>query len=108
QRRRGRRIRRRFLWGIAGRIWWGLRRWRRRWFRWWRRRWQWWGRCLRKLVRELSMSAPALIKEMTGWASLEGQWLRRKHFTADVLAAIRSEERRVGKEGRSLEWAARE
>lgn len=34
------------------------------------------------------MSAPALIKEMTGWASLEGQWLRRKHFTADVLAAI--------------------
>jgi len=34
------------------------------------------------------MSAPALIKEMTGWASLEGQWLRRKHFTPDVLAAI--------------------
>ncbi|MFT0849308.1 TPM domain-containing protein [Achromobacter sp. F4_2707] len=34
------------------------------------------------------MSAPALLKEMTGWASLEGQWLRRRHFTPDVLAAI--------------------
>lgn len=27
-------------------------------------------------------------KQFTGWASLEGQWLRRKHFTADVLAHI--------------------
>lgn len=34
------------------------------------------------------MSAPAFIKEMTGWASLEGQWLRRRHFTAEVLAMI--------------------
>lgn len=34
------------------------------------------------------MSAPALIKEMTGWSSLEGQWLRRRHFTAEVLALI--------------------
>lgn len=34
------------------------------------------------------MSAPALFKEMTGWASLEGQWLRRKHFTPEVLALI--------------------
>ena len=34
------------------------------------------------------MSAPALLKEMTGWASLEGQWLRRRHFTPEVLAAI--------------------
>lgn len=34
------------------------------------------------------MSAPALLKEMTGWAGLEGQWLRRRHFTPEVLAAI--------------------
>lgn len=34
------------------------------------------------------MSAPAVLKEMTGWASLEGQWLRRRHFTPDVLALI--------------------
>jgi len=34
------------------------------------------------------MSTPALIKEMTGWASLEGQWLRRRHFTPEVLARI--------------------
>lgn len=34
------------------------------------------------------MSTVALIKEMTGWASLEGQWLRRTHFTPDVLAVI--------------------
>jgi len=34
------------------------------------------------------MSAPALLKEMTGWASLEGQWLRRRHFTAEVLGLI--------------------
>lgn len=27
-------------------------------------------------------------KEVTGWASLEGQWLRRKHFTPEVLAHI--------------------
>lgn len=36
------------------------------------------------------MSTPALLKEMTGWASLEGQWLRRRHFTPDVLALIAS------------------
>lgn len=34
------------------------------------------------------MSTPALLKEMTGWASLEGQWLRRRHFTPEVLALI--------------------
>lgn len=34
------------------------------------------------------MKSPALIKEMTGWSSLEGQWLRRRHFTAEVLALI--------------------
>lgn len=34
------------------------------------------------------MSAPALLKEMTGWAGLEGQWLRRRHFTPEVLAEI--------------------
>lgn len=34
------------------------------------------------------MSTPALLKEMTGWSSLEGQWLRRRHFTPEVLAAI--------------------
>ena len=34
------------------------------------------------------MSAPALIREMTGWAGLEGQWLRRRHFTPEVLALI--------------------
>lgn len=34
------------------------------------------------------MNTPALLKEMTGWASLEGQWLRRRHFNAEVLAAI--------------------
>lgn len=27
-------------------------------------------------------------KEFTGWASVEGQWLRRKHFTPEVLAHI--------------------
>ena len=27
-------------------------------------------------------------KEWTGWASIEGQWLRRKHFTPQVLADI--------------------
>ncbi|SHH70765.1 TPM domain-containing protein [Pollutimonas bauzanensis] len=27
-------------------------------------------------------------KELTGWASLEGQWLRRRHFTPEVLAHI--------------------
>jgi len=36
----------------------------------------------------MAMSAPALLKEMTGWSSLEGQWLRRRHFAPDVLAAI--------------------
>ena len=35
-----------------------------------------------------TLSTPALLKEMTGWASLEGQWLRRKHFTPEVLALI--------------------
>ncbi len=34
------------------------------------------------------MSAPALLKEMTGWSSLEGQWLRRRHFTSEVLGLI--------------------
>jgi len=34
------------------------------------------------------MSTVTLIKEMTGWSGLEGQWLRRRHFTPDVLAAI--------------------
>lgn len=34
------------------------------------------------------MSTPALIKEMTGWAGLEGQWLRRRHFTPEVLAVV--------------------
>lgn len=34
------------------------------------------------------MNTPALLKEMTGWASLEGQWLRRRHFNSEVLAAI--------------------
>ncbi len=34
------------------------------------------------------MSAPALLKEMTGWATLEGQWLRRRHFHAEALALI--------------------
>jgi uncharacterized protein len=27
-------------------------------------------------------------KELTGWSSIEGQWLRRKHFTPDALAHI--------------------
>ncbi len=27
-------------------------------------------------------------KELTGWAGLEGHWLRRKHFTPEVLARI--------------------
>lgn len=27
-------------------------------------------------------------KQLTGWATLEGQWLRRKHFTPEVLAHI--------------------
>lgn len=27
-------------------------------------------------------------KELTGWAALEGHWLRRKHFTKPVLAQI--------------------
>lgn len=27
-------------------------------------------------------------KQLTGWAGIEGQWLRRKHFTPDVLAHI--------------------
>ncbi len=34
------------------------------------------------------MSAPALFKEMTGWAGIEGQWLRRRHFTPETLALI--------------------
>ena len=34
------------------------------------------------------MSTPALLKEMTGWSTLEGQWLRRRHFTPEVLALI--------------------
>ncbi|HLU78756.1 MAG TPA: TPM domain-containing protein [Burkholderiaceae bacterium] len=34
------------------------------------------------------MRATTMLKEMTGWASLEGQWLRRRHFTTEVLAAI--------------------
>jgi len=34
------------------------------------------------------LSTPALLKEMTGWAGLEGQWLRRRHFTPEVLALI--------------------
>ncbi len=27
-------------------------------------------------------------KELTGWATVEGQWLRRKHFTPQVLEQI--------------------
>ncbi|AEC21614.1 hypothetical protein PT7_3074 [Pusillimonas sp. T7-7] len=27
-------------------------------------------------------------KRFTGWSNLEGQWLRRKHFTTEVLAHI--------------------
>ena len=27
-------------------------------------------------------------RELTGWSSIEGQWLRRKHFTPEVLAHI--------------------
>lgn len=27
-------------------------------------------------------------KQMTGWATVEGHWLRRKHFSEPVLAAI--------------------
>ena len=27
-------------------------------------------------------------KQLTGWSTLEGQWLRRKHFTPEVLAQI--------------------
>ncbi len=27
-------------------------------------------------------------KELTGWAGVEGQWLRRKHFTPEFLAHI--------------------
>lgn len=34
------------------------------------------------------MSTPALLKEMTGWSGIEGQWLRRRHFTPDALALI--------------------
>lgn len=34
------------------------------------------------------MSAPALLKEMTGWAGIEGQWLRRRYFTPEALALI--------------------
>lgn len=34
------------------------------------------------------MSAPTLLKEMTGWSSLEGQWLRRKYFTPELLGLI--------------------
>lgn len=36
----------------------------------------------------MAMNTPELFKEMTGWASLEGQWLRRRHFTPDTLALI--------------------
>src|SRR5690606_18019803 len=34
------------------------------------------------------MKAPAMIKELPGWAGLAGQWLRRRHFTHEVLAHI--------------------
>jgi uncharacterized protein len=27
-------------------------------------------------------------KELTGWSTIEGQWLRRRHFTPEVLAHI--------------------
>ncbi|PLC50169.1 hypothetical protein CR159_09190 [Pollutimonas subterranea] len=27
-------------------------------------------------------------KQLTGWSTVEGQWLRRKHFTPEVLAQI--------------------
>ena len=28
------------------------------------------------------------LKELVGWASVEGHWLRRRHFTPDALARI--------------------
>lgn len=39
----------------------------------------------------------AIWKRFTGWSSLEGQWLRRKHFTAGVLADI-AERIRLGEQ----------
>lgn len=44
------------------------------------------------------MSTTALIKEMTGWASLEGQWLRRTYFTPEVLSAIAEQIRQSEKD----------
>ncbi len=34
------------------------------------------------------MRRKGIWKEFTGWAGLEGQWLRRKHFSRETLARI--------------------
>ncbi|MBB5216472.1 TPM domain-containing protein [Parapusillimonas granuli] len=34
------------------------------------------------------MRRKGIWKEFTGWAGLEGQWLRRKHFSHETLAQI--------------------
>ncbi|NYT58595.1 TPM domain-containing protein [Alcaligenaceae bacterium] len=44
----------------------------------------------------------AIWKRFTGWSSLEGQWLRRKHFTKDVLAHI-AERIRLGEQSHAGE-----
>ncbi|MCC2596263.1 TPM domain-containing protein [Pusillimonas sp. MFBS29] len=47
-------------------------------------------------------TSAAIWKRFTGWSSLEGQWLRRKHFTAEVLAQI-AERIRLGEQGHTGE-----
>lgn len=41
-------------------------------------------------------------KELSGWASVQGQWLRRRHFNAEVLGHL-AEQIRKGEENHSGE-----
>src|SRR5690606_22341736 len=40
------------------------------------------------MTKEKSMPGHSSWKTMTGWAGLEGKWLRRKHFTQQALDHI--------------------
>lgn len=50
---------------------------------------------------EVNVSSGKKLQSLIGWSTVQGQWLRRKHFTADALAQIgqhiaASEQRHTG------------
>lgn len=43
---------------------------------------------LNVVFRKSMQKGAGKLKELSGWASLHGQWLRRKHYTPEVLSHI--------------------